>query len=58
MGTFIKSTTLKGKYKNIIATEDGFIDDETGELINLAKELHDQYKDTPFNLTTDLKTEE
>lgn len=58
MGTFIKSTTLKGKYKNIIVTEDGFMDDETGESIDVINELHSIYGDNPIEIVTTLKTEE
>ena len=58
MGNFTRNVTVKGKYKNIIATGDGFMDDETGEEINLSKELYEIYKDTPFELTTSYKSDE
>lgn len=58
MGNFTRNVTVKGKYKNIIATEDSFIDDETGEEISLAQELHKIYGDTPFELTTSYKSDE
>lgn len=58
MGTFTKNTTLKGKYKNIIVTEDGFMDDETGEAVNVISELHSIYGNAPIEIVTTLKTEE
>ena len=58
MGTFKKTTVTKGQFKNIIATGDGFMDDETGELINLSKILHEIYEDSPFELSTSLKADE
>jgi len=58
MGKFTKSVSLKGKYKGIIATEEGFMDDETGEAVDLCKELHSIYGDTPIELTTNYKSDE
>lgn len=59
MGTFTKNTVTKGKFKSIIACEDGsFMDDETGEQIALGKILFEKYGDTPFELTTSLKVDE
>lgn len=58
MGNFTRNVTIKGKFKNIIATGDGFMDDETGEDIDLSKILYEIYKDTPFELTTSYKSDE
>ncbi len=59
MKTFTKNTITKGKYRAIIACDDGtFIDDETGEEIELAKELYQKYGSTPFELTASLKVNE
>lgn len=59
MGTFTKNTVTKGKFKSIIACEDGtFMDDETGIEIELGKELFQKYGSTPFELTTSLKVDE
>ena len=59
MGTFTKNTVTKGKFKDIIACEDGtFIDDESGEVIPLGVLLHQTYGDSPFELTTTLKVDE
>ena len=58
MGTFKKTTVTKGQFKNISATGDGFMDDETGELINLSKILHEIYEDNSFELSTSLKADE
>jgi len=59
MGTFTKNTVTKGKFKSIIACEDGtFMDDESGETIDLGKILFEKYGTTPFELTTSLKVDE
>ena len=59
MGTFTKNTVTKGKFKDIIACDDGtFIDDESGEVISLATILHEKYGDSPFELVTSLKVDE
>ena len=59
MGTFTKNTVTKGKFKDIIACEDGtFMDDETGEVIKLAEILYEKYGSSPFELITSLKVDE
>lgn len=59
MGTFTKNTVTKGKFKSIIACEDGtFMDDESGQTVELAKLLYQTYGDSPFELTTTLKVDE
>ena len=58
MGTCKKTTVTKGQFKDIVACEDGtFMDDASGEIINLAQELYKIYKDSPFELTTSFKSE-
>lgn len=59
MGSFKKSTTLKGNYKNICIREGAFADAETGDIIPLADQLAAIYgEDTEFDLITNLKTDE
>lgn len=58
MGSFKKTTVTKGQFKNIIATGDGFMDDETGELINLSKEIREVMGDEPCEITVSLKKDE
>lgn len=59
MGTFTKNTITKGKFKAIVACEDGtFIDDETGEEVKLGEILYKAYGSTPFELSTSLKIDE
>lgn len=58
MGTFKKTTVTKGQFKNIIATGDGFIDDESGELINLSQEIRTVMGDSPVEITVSLKQDE
>ena len=59
MGTFTKNIVTKGKFKSIVACEDGtFIDDETGEEIKLGEVLHRAYGNTPFELNTSLKLDQ
>lgn len=58
MGTFKKTTVTKGQFKNIIATGDGFMDDESGELINLSQEIRTVMGDSPVEITVSLKQDE
>lgn len=58
MGTFKKTTVTKGQFKNIIATGDGFMNDESGELINLSQEIRAVMGDNPVEITVSLKQDE
>lgn len=58
MGTFKKTTVTKGQFKNIIATGDGFMDDESGEHINLSQEIRTVMGDSPVEITVSLKQDE
>ena len=58
MGTFKKTTVTKGQFKNIIATGDGFMDEESGELINLSQEIRAVMGDNPVEITVSLKQDE
>jgi len=58
MGTFKKTTVTKGQFKGIIATGDGFMDDESGELINLSQEIRTAMGDNPVEITVSLKQDE
>lgn len=57
MAEFKKSTQIVGKIKNLIATEDGFMDDETGEMVPVLDMLHKAYGDTPFTLSVSYKSD-
>lgn len=58
MAKFVKTKTIKGTYKGIIARNGQFVDEATGEVIELAKELEAIYEDMPFDLNITLKTDE
>ena len=58
MGTFKKTTVTKGSFKGIIATGDGFMSDDTGELINLSQEIRAVMGDNPVEITVSLKQDE
>lgn len=58
MGSFQKTTVTKGKFKNIIATGEAFMDDETGELVNISQEIRKVVGDTPIEITVSLKVDE
>lgn len=58
MAIFKRNITTSGKFKGIVTNGECFIDDETGELIPLAKILYDVYGDTPFDLSASQKLDE
>lgn len=58
-GVFKKSTSITGKWKEINVQDGEFYDDETGEIIPVAKILEEKYGNgITFSLTTSAKTEE
>lgn len=58
-GVFKKSTSITGKWKEINVQDGQFYDDETGEIIPVAKILEEKYGNgIAFSLTTSAKTEE
>ena len=52
---FSKSTTTKGTIKGIATNGDVFMDDETGELIDLAAILYSVYGDRAIDISTSMK---
>jgi len=58
MGTFQKTTVTKGKFKDIIATGDAFVDSETSEIINLSQLIKAACGENPVEITVSLKEEE
>lgn len=58
MAKFTKTETIKGNYKGIGVRNGEFVDEATGEVIDLAGELESVYGDMPFDLTITLKTDE
>lgn len=58
MASFKKTTVTKGQFKNIIATGDGFMDDNTGELIDISKAIREVMGDNPVEITVSLKQDE
>lgn len=58
MASFKESTTIQGKFKALVCTEDGFADVETGEAIDLHTILLKQYgTEKEFSLTAAYKSD-
>lgn len=57
MGTFKKSINVNGKYKELTVVNGQFVDPETGDIVDLAKQLEGIYGDTIFSLTTSSKVD-
>ena len=58
MATFKETTTIQGKWKSLLCTEDGFADTETGEEVDIHSILLKQYgTDKEFSLTTAYKSD-
>ena len=55
MATFKKSESIQGKWKSLHCTEEGFVDTETGEEVDIHAILLKQFKDTNFSLTASYK---
>lgn len=57
---FSKSETVKGSFKGISIHEGIFLDDETGETIDLVQKLTNLFggEDVVFDLSATLKTDE
>ena len=58
MAKFTKTKNIKGVYKNVVINEGQFVDEDTGEIIDLASQLKDVYGEAAFDLTTTLKIDE
>lgn len=57
MNGFKKTTSTSGKIKNVVVHEGSFVDEETGDVIDLVKILGDVYGDQPFDLSASAKVE-
>ena len=55
---FKKSITTQGKFKNLVVRDGSFVDDETGEIINVAKIIESAMGEVPFDLSVSQKTED
>ena len=55
---FSKTTTTKGMIKNILIQERNFVDEETGEIVDLIDLLNPIYGCRPFDISTSAKDEE
>ena len=49
---------MSGKYKAIMIKDGGFVDTETGEVVQLVDELQKIYGEESFDLSTSSKTDE
>lgn len=59
MGEFKKSTNISGKYKALAVSDGQFLDPDTAEIIDVARELEKIYgTGTPFTLSTSTKVDE
>lgn len=55
MASFKKSTSINGKFKNVVCTGDSFVDEETGEEIDLADILYKIYGGASIDISTSYK---
>lgn len=58
MITFKSSTSKNGRFKDICIINGNFVDNKTGEIINLAEILLKVYGEEVFEMTTTQKTED
>ena len=58
MAKFTKTRTIKGNYKGIVIQDGQFVNEESGEVIDLAEELQSVYGEFAFDITTNLKIDE
>lgn len=58
MGKFTKTKNIKGVYKSVVINEGQFVDEETGEVLDVVGQLRDVYGDNAFDITTTLKIDE
>ena len=57
MGAFKKTESIQGKWKSLQCVEEGLVDTETGEIIDIYEILKKQYGDKEFSLTTSYKSD-
>lgn len=58
MANFKRTTSLSGKFKNVVSNGETFIDAETGEEINVCEILNKVYGSNPFDISTSYKADE
>lgn len=58
MGQFKKTSNISGKIKGLMIHDGVFINAETGERIDVVKQLQSVYGDETFDLSTSLKIDE
>lgn len=58
MASFKKTETIQGKWKSLQCTDEGIIDTETGEIVDIHAILLKQYgTDTEFSLAASYKSD-
>lgn len=50
MATFRRTTKLTGEIKDLVATENQFVDANTGEVVNVAEVFHGVFGGQPFSI--------
>lgn len=55
MANFKKSVNTSGKIKNVVSNGEVFIDNETGEELNLAEIFYKVYGGSPFEISSSQK---
>ena len=58
MGIFKKTTKLTGKFDNIVIHEGQFMDNETGEVVDIATILEKVYGDKVIKISTAAQDDE
>ena len=59
MGIFKRITNTSGKYKQIVVHEGKFVDNETGDQIDIADEIAKSIgEDIPVDISVSMKTDE
>ena len=54
---FNKSNTITGTMKNICVVNGMFVDDETGEVVDLVSMLQQVFGDSPFDMKVSRKSD-
>ena len=58
MAKFTKTKNIKGVFKNVVINEGQFVDEDSGEVLDIISLLKDVYGETAFDITTNLKIDE
>ena len=53
-----KSTSISGKFKNIMIHEGSFVDADTSEIVDIIGILEKAYGDNSFDISTSMKEDE